>query len=132
MAKQKRIQYLAVNGERWQAELEDAKKNAIGQWADPDFRHYREDGGYSHKDDKIGYTTGDGTKWYSKCHSHEQVDGGVNFTFEHFNWGNSSPDHEDRTIVFRGWDGQTYKCWMDDYRGDIPRPIELLFNVTAE
>ena len=131
MSETKRIQYIHWDGSRWQAELEDLTLQSETSWNDPKFVHYREDGSYSHMDHRIGYITSDGSHWSSKFHSHSRVpQGGAHFTFEHFRTTNpSDADHEDTTMIFRGWDGNHYKVWVNHVSGGINPPIPMMFQI---
>lgn len=126
-----RIQYIAVDGTKWQAEMNKLSRSLMPEtWEDPSFKHFNERGQHTHNDDKIGYISGDGLTWYAKCHSHSH-DGtnSITFNFEHFRWGNGSPNHESDTIEFRGWDGGIYKLSLPERYQRDPYPLELYFHV---
>lgn len=130
MPQTKRLKYLTWDNRKFQSELEDLTLQPGGMgWNNPGFKHYREDGTYSHSDNRVGYLTGDGTKWSSKCRAHSRFQGGADFEFEHYKEHHGDMHHKDGTIVFRGWDGKTYKVWLTRIPTGTQPPVPLEFQI---
>lgn len=106
------ISYVAWDGRHWRTALNSPAKVVVNgllvSVQDPDFTHVSEDGVDSHDDEFIGYITGDGSKWRSRCRTSSSVTGDVTFSFEHFPEGEDDSDHTDGTIEFLGTDGSFY------------------------
>jgi hypothetical protein len=124
----------------WQARLEPVRRTlAKMPWPlsdmpvaiDPDFIHTAQDKANTHNDSVIAYFALDGSKWYSKCHSHMNlVSKMVSFTFEHFKIGQNKADHEDNMITFLADDRSKWFLTLDNVGPLEDKPIELKFRLT--
>ena len=120
------IKYRNGIGEQWTASLTGLSGTFPGGVSDPSFVHTGPDG-KTHNDVWINYTTGDGSVWWSKCHSHSSLFAtNITYTFEHFHTQNGHPDHEDNVLVFMSWDRSVWAASIPA----SPATANLSFNVT--
>jgi hypothetical protein len=116
------IEYISGANEHWKASLTGMHGTFPASVSDPDFIHVGPAPGKgSHEDRWINYIAWDGSKWWSKCHSHSRTFSGssrISFTFEHFRDERGHPgrntDHEDTTLGFIGWDGTHWLATVPD------------------